>query len=370
MLDRRRRGIMLRRMSQTQRDWLYLAAGLVAEAAIVLALRAVAISNPTTVALVLLVAVLWMATSARLWVAVVCSITAALALNYFFMPPIGTLALDEPQNWVALAVFLMVGVVARQLTVLAEARAGEALAERREAERAREKNELAVTILASLGHDLRTPLTAIGTAVENLRNADLPAPVRAEQGRVAAAEVDRLQHLVRDILDMARIDSAALTVTRDWVSPADIIDAALTGLRPSLDRRPLDVQADAASLAHVDPLLTTAALTHLVENAARYSPNGRPIELRGAVDSRGLRIAVRDHGAGLDPDEISRLFDRFYRGKAAKSAGPGAGIGLAIARGLISAQGGDLSAANAAGGGAEFELRIPSAAQAAPVGDG
>ena len=369
MLDRRRRGIMLRRMSRTQRDWLYLTAGLAGETVIVLALRAFAITNPTTVALSLLVAVLWMATSARLWVVVACSVTAALALNYFFMPPVGTLALEEPQNWVALAVFLVVGVVARQLTVLAEARAGEALAERREADRAREKNELAVTILASLGHDLRTPITTIGMAVENLRNADLPAAARAEQGRVASAEVERLQHLVRDILDMARIDAAALTVTRDWVSPADIIDAALAGLRPTLDRRPLDVQADGASLAYVDPLLTTGALAHLVENASRYSPAGRPIELRGAVDATGLRIAVRDHGAGLDAEEIDRLFDRFYRGKAARSAGPGAGIGLAIARGLVSAQGGELSAANATGGGAEFELRIPSAAQAAPAAE-
>ncbi len=489
-----------------RREFLHLGAGLAGLASVVLALRWLAVGNPTTVALSLLVVVLGTAARSPLWVAAVCSVAAMLALNFFFMAPVGTFTIADPQNWVALVVFLIVSFVASQLSASAQARAREAidrrhelghlfdlsrdvlrteaadtldafathvarrfelqtvalclpepdgtwqihqggpdaarvgesqlalamaragamlefdarerayggratvedatgrpvvlvplragarvvgllavsgstidagtldaiaglvaiaverthlLDERKRAALVRQRADLGSTLLASLGHDLRTPLTAVSVAVENLTNPALAPAQREEQGQVAREELERLKRLFRDILDMARIDADVLTVDRGWVTPADIVDAALSSLRPTLDRRVLTVQADAAPLVSVDPRLTSAALAHLIENAARYSPVDAPIEIRARADREGLHVEVRDHGPGLDQDELDHLFERFFRGRTARRHSLGTGMGLAITRGLLAAEEGTVWGENAAGGGARFALCVP-----------
>jgi two-component system sensor histidine kinase KdpD len=346
------------------RQALHLLLGAIALGLLTIVLRQFRVTNATTVALLFLIVVLSIATASSLPVVVLCSAFAALALNYFFMAPVGTLSIADPQNWVALIVFLIVGFVAWELSSSAQARAREAQSERRAAEDVRQKVELASTILASLAHDLRTPLTAIGVAVGNLLNPALADVERQQQGRLALAELDRLKRLFRDILEMARIDAAALTIERDWVTPADIVDAALASLRPALDDRAVRVTADTDAVVQVDPRLTSAALSHLIENAIQYSPPDQPIELAGTVTSDGLELAVRDHGDGLDDDEVGQVFERFFRGRRAKQKTHGAGIGLAITQGLLSVQGGRATARNESGGGATFTIRIPSPSHA------
>jgi two-component system sensor histidine kinase KdpD len=193
---------------------------------------------------------------------------------------------------------------------------------------------------------------------------------REEQGRVALAELDRLKRLFRGILEMARIDAAALTIERDWVTPADILDAAISSLRPELDRRKLTVNADETAVVFVDPRLTSAALSHLIENAAQYSPADRPVELHGSVEAEGLRITVRDHGEGVDPAELDQLFNRFFRGRRAQERTQGAGMGLAITRGLLAAEGGRVWVENASDGGACFTLMVPSQSHAVSAQEG
>jgi len=347
----------------------YLLAGALALVLLVGLLRQLHVTNATTVALLFLIVVLSIATVSSLWVVVVSSLAAALALNFFFMAPVGTLSIADPENWVALVVFLVVGFVAWELSSTAQTRAREAQSERRETETARQKVELASTILASLAHDLRTPLTAIGVAVDNLLNSRLPQEERQQQGRVALAELDRLKRLFRDILEMARIDAAALTVERDWITPSDVIDAALASLRPAIDDRPISVAADAHAVVHVDPRMTSAALCHLIENAVQYSPSNEPIDLGGSVTSNGLQLVVRDRGEGLDADELERVFDRFFRGRRAQQRTHGAGMGLAITHGLVAAQGGHVTAENATEGGAIFSIVIPSDVRAVSAED-
>src|SRR6185436_2757073 len=121
----------------------------------------------------------------------------------FFLPPLNTFTIADPQNWIALFAFFIVGVIASKLSAAAQARAF--LAEREAAKLVRQKADLAATLLASLSHDLRTPLTAIGAAVENLRG-ELPLEERRVQAAAATAELERLTRLFQDILDMARID--------------------------------------------------------------------------------------------------------------------------------------------------------------------
>ena len=245
----------------SRRDLVVLFASVAAIGAVVGVLRLLPGISPTTASLVLLLVVLAAATQGRLRVATLVSLIATLAFNFFFIPPLHTLTVADTQNWVALVVFLTVAIIASNLSAAAQERA-------REAQRA----DLASTLLASLSHDLRTPLTAIKVAMENL-GEELPRGGRgAVQAAAAVAEIDRLTRLFEDILAMARIDAAALDIERQWVTPADIVDAATAYVGHALDGRSLRVDADDEHEIELDPRLVSVALAHLMENGARYSP--------------------------------------------------------------------------------------------------
>jgi two-component system sensor histidine kinase KdpD len=195
-------------------------------------------------------------------------------------------------------------------------------------------------------------------AVENLRD-DLPADQRRIQADAAIAELQRLNRLFQDILDMARIDAAAVHVERQWVTPADVADAAAAHVRHALESHPLDVDAEADAEVEIDPRVTSLALSHLLENAAQYSPAGQTITISAGAEADGLHVSVTDRGPGLDPGELDHLFERFYRGRTARDLSPGTGMGLAITRGLLSAVGGRVWAENAPGAGARFTIVVP-----------
>jgi two-component system sensor histidine kinase KdpD len=237
------------------------------------------------------------------------------------------------------------------------------LNERKTADLVRQKAELASALLASLSHDLRTPFTAIAVAVENLRD-DLSANERQLQVAAAVAELERLNRLFQDILDIARIDAEAIDVQRQWVTPADIVDAATAYVRHALDGHPLTVDADSESQVDVDPRVSSAALSHLLENAARYSAPGEVIRVSASTESDGLHMTVTDRRPGLDPGELDHLFERFYRGRRARQLSPGTGMGLAITRGLLDAIGGRVWAENLAEGGARFTILVPGSRRA------
>jgi two-component system sensor histidine kinase KdpD len=230
----------------------------------------------------------------------------------------------------------------------------------------RARTHLAETLLASLSHDMRTPLTSARVAVENLRRP-LDDEARGIQGATAAAELERLTLLVENMLDMARIDAGAVTVDRQWVAPGDVVDAAVAHVRHALAGHPVVIEATDDHQVQIDPRLTSAALSHVLENAVHYSPSGGPIVISGRVGSGGLQLSVTDQGPGLDPAEIERLFDRFYRGDASKRTMHGTGMGLAIARGLLAAAGGTAWAENAPGSGARFSLSVPGPVRRATV---
>ena len=496
------------------RDTIVLIAGLVATAVVTMLLRLVADLSATTVALAFLLIVLAVAAFGRLWNATVVAIAATLTLNFFFLEPIGTFTIADPQNWVALVAFLIVAVIASNLSAAAQSRASEAIARRNEvtrlfdltrdvllttetagalpalarhiarrfelsrvaiclpvdrgwevhqggeddlrvddavlddalarargtlefdayrrtygghvqlgdgtnavsvvplrhgtraigllaavapaldagsldavagvvaiameraqflaerdaAELVRQKAELAATLLASLSHDLKTPLTAIRVAVENLSTDMTPAD-RQSQASAALAELERLNRLFQDILDMARIDAAAIQIDRQWVTPADVVDAAIAQVRHHLHGRDVQIDADGDTEVQIDPRLASAALSHLLENAAQYSPMDARIAVTARADGEGFHAAVSDHGPGLDPSELDHLFERFYRGRTARRLSPGTGMGLAITRGLLAAASGRVWAENVPGAGARFSMVVPGAARVAAISD-
>lgn len=325
------------------------------------------VSNPAIVSASYLMVVLLVAATSPLWVAVVTSFTAMLCLNFFFLPPLGSFFVTEAQNWVVLFAFLAVSLLGSNLSAMARARTEQALVraqlveERRKAELSRQSEELKTALLASIGHDLRTPLTAIRVAAGNLKASWLTETDRQEQADLVTAEVERLTHLFENVLEMVRIDAGAVRSESRLTHPSEIVSAAQQQVEHSLQQHAVDVSLDSDQPVRVDPRLTTTALARLLENAAQYGPPQSTIHLSAGIDGTALRISVRDHGPGLTADDFDHLFERFFRGQAAKARASSTGMGLWIARGLLAAEGGTLTAANATPAGAVFTIVVPVA---------
>jgi len=237
------------------------------------------------------------------------------------------------------------------------------LEERKAAELTRQSEELKTALLASLGHDLRTPLTAIRVAASNIKASWMTDDARVEQTDLILAEVERLTRLFQNILDMARIDAGAIAAETRWTHPSEIIDAARGQVEQTLQRHQLEVHVDPDVPVRLDPRLTATALAHLLENAAQYSPAGSTISVNATVSGEGLVIQVRDRGPGIAMSDLPHLFDRFYRGAAASTHLSGTGMGLAIARGLLAVERGQIWAENSPDGGAQFTILVPTAAR-------
>ena len=340
-----------------------LALGVAAVAASTLMLRSVPLGSPTTVALAFLLIVLFVAALGPLWAAIVTSLTAMLALNYFFLPPVGTWHVADAQNWIALGAFVVASIVASQLSARARARAEEAGARRREAEIARERAALSSALLAALGHDLRTPLTALRVAVANLSSPTLSAEARETQAALARGQAEHLTRLFDEILDMARIESRSIRAEPAWCSLAEIVETAVALVQPSLGAHRLAIDVSDTHDVSVDPRLTASALAHVVENAARYSPPGTSISVSARVEGGRLVISVADEGPGLEPSEIDQLFTPLYRGRAGRAVPSGTGMGLAITRGLLAAEGGSVRVEQGDHRGARFVIDVPASSR-------
>ena len=345
----------------------HLAAALAGVAAVTLVYaRLLPTRNATTIALTYLLVVLVVGSVSRLWVAVATSFAAMLCINFFFLPPVGHLTIADPENWVALVSFVSVSLVASRLSAAARDRAqlaterAQFLEDRKSIEVARKGDELKSALLASLAHDLGTPLTTIRVAASNLQESWLTDDQRREQSELVLIEVERLQRLFQNILEMARIDAGAIALDHQWVHPMQIIEAARSLVEHTLRGHPLNVRVDGEHLVKLDPRLTASALAHLLENAAQYSAQGLPIDVEAEIADGELRIAVRDRGPGVAEGDLPHLFERFYRGSHTKSRASGTGMGLAIARGFLEAEQGRVSAENANGGGARFSLAVPA----------
>ncbi|HEX4347919.1 MAG TPA: ATP-binding protein [Vicinamibacterales bacterium] len=463
------------------------------------------ISNGSIVALTFLLIVLLVAATSTLWIAVATALAATIAFNFFFLPPVGALTIEDPQNWVALFTFLAVSLIASNLSSAVRARERVAIERRDEVARlfdlsrdvllitdsdeaisglaavvgrrfdldyvavclpkgadwdvfesgttersldrselttafmasapvheldpasrghahhrstqaggttvklvllrvgakpvgllatagrpveggtldalggvvaiaierahllearkaadlARQSEELKSALLASLGHDLRTPLTAIRVAASNLQASWLTPEDRIGQSDIVLIEVERLTRLFQNILDMARIDAGAVSAEERWVHPAEIVGAARDLVPQALREHPVQVSIDADVLVRVDPRLTAAALSHLLENAAQYSAPGTPIEIGANIEDAQVTLTVRDHGPGIPTADLPHLFERFYRGgNGKKKRIAGTGMGLSIARGLVAAEHGRIWAENRRDGGAAFTIAL------------
>jgi two-component system, OmpR family, sensor histidine kinase KdpD len=241
------------------------------------------------------------------------------------------------------------------------------LEDRKAADLTRQSEELKTALLASLGHDLRTPLTAIRVAASNLQGAWLDEANRHEQTDLILSEVERLTRLFQNILAMAKIDAGALAPSLEWALPSDMIAAAREQVEHTLGSHPVEVDIRSDAPVRLDPRLTATALAHVLENAAQYSPSSSPIRVTCAASHGVFTIAVRDSGPGIAPADLPHLFERFYRGHASGARASGTGMGLSIARGLLAGERGRIWADNDPVGGAVFTIAVE--VEQKPVGD-
>jgi K+-sensing histidine kinase KdpD len=285
------------------------------------------------------------------------SVLSVAAINFLFVEPRFTLAVARPQDLGALILFVVVGVL---VSIVAE-RARTAEAARLEAARERFKAEL----LAGVSHDLRTPLATIMFTLQSLQKfaADHGAEARAELLNLAESEARRLSDLVETLLSASRMEVGRTPVQLEPASVSEIVAAALTDT--TIDSA-LDVPLD-LPLVSADPALAARALANVISNAAKYA-KGSAISISSRMDNHNVLIEVADRGPGLGV-EPERLFEKFVRGVDADGRAPGLGLGLALARTFMEAQGGALKAANREGGGAVFTLSFASWAKAARHGE-
>jgi len=237
----------------------------------------------------------------------------------------------------------------------------------REAEMRVETERLRSSILSSISHDLRTPLAAITSAASSLlQGEELLDPVtRVDLKEAIYEEANRLARLVNNLLDMTRLE-AGLRARKERQPLEDVIGAALARLERNLQDHPVATHLpEDLPLVPLDAVLIEQVLINLLDNAVKYTPSGSPIEIRISTTASDLTVEVSDRGPGLPSGDEERVFEKFYRGNA--RGVQGAGLGLAICRGIVLAHGGRMWAQNRADGGAVFRFTLPVDSVSAPV---
>ena len=253
---------------------------------------------------------------------------------------------------------------------LAQALARAQLAEDLEAARLHgETEQLRSALLASVSHDLRTPLTSMRGSIDSLLalGEAIPLEDRRELLEGTRDEAERLDRYIQNLLDMTRLGHGALKLARDWVSPADIVGSSLNRLRAVL--APLQVTTEVPPelpLLYVHAALIEQALVNVLENAARFSPPNGRLQLRAGADDSELFFSVSDEGPGIPQEERAKIFDMFYTAARGDRGGQGTGLGLAICQGMVGAHGGRISVADGIEGrGTCITLHLPLQAQPA-----
>lgn len=445
--------------------------------------------NDTTVALTLLLAVLFIAARWGLSTAIFTSIVATIALNFFFLPPVGKLTIADPENWVALGAFLVTALVSSRLSERVRKEAEEAKRQRRELQRlydfsqqlltsgnvldllhsiprlvsvmfqtegaallinarnkiyrtgrenrgiddgalrsaamqheirrdetadtwlvplllgvqpigalaivggapprqtlialsglvaiaveragavellskteaAREGERIRSALLDSVAHELRTPLTSITGAITSLRSQlELTSTQRGELLAVIEEESWRLNRLIGEAIEMAQLDANEVKLDLKLCSIREPLELALENSQDIVKDNPVSVRLpQGLPQVWLDPQLIEKVLHHLLENAVKYSTSGGPIIVSAELTATSVVLSIADRGSGIDALEQGLIFDKFYRGQNHRSRVQGTGMGLAIAKAIAEAHGGNISVTSQVGQGSVFSVELP-----------
>jgi K+-sensing histidine kinase KdpD len=303
------------------------------------------------IALLFLLLVLFASAYAGRIVGLVIALATFASFNFFFLPPRYTLTIIDPRDWLVLGTYLVTALVAADLFHRVRIHAA-ATAARLEADRFKD------ALLATVSHDLRTPLTTIKAAAHDIAAEGDERAVGIEDA------ADHLERLVADLLDLSRIKAGELTVTPELNAAEDLIGAALRQVTPQIGTRDVEVHIDANApvlVGRFDFVYSLRILVNLIENAHRYSPFGSSIELHADREGNELVFRVADAGPGIPESEQEHIYEAFYRAEANASDGQGTGLGLSISRRLAEMQGGHVTHEPRPGGGTVFIFRVPAA---------
>jgi two-component system, OmpR family, sensor histidine kinase KdpD len=239
------------------------------------------------------------------------------------------------------------------------------LAERGERARTEvEAERLRTALLSSLSHDLRTPLASIEGAASSMLEepGSLPGDVRRELLESILEESRRMTRLVSNLLDMVRVETGTLAVRKSWQPLEEALGVALLRLEERLRGHPVAARLPSdLPLVPIDELLIEQVFLNLLENAARYTQPGTPVEITARPENGFVVVEVADCGPGVPPGDEAAVFGRFYRAAGADwaDAGAGSGLGLTICRGIVTAHGGRIWLENRPGGGASVRFTLP-----------
>lgn len=350
------------------------------------------------------------------------AVASVLCFDFFFVPPVFTFAVDDPGHLVTFAVMLLVAIVVSTLTrrvrqhardagareesmrrlyllqrdletahdreaitevekrhlgawshestdhkpeeaaalsqLVAAAFERERLArENRDAHFRAETEQIRSALLSSVSHDLRTPLAVVTGAASTLLDERIAPAVRAELTETIMREAASLERRLENLLDMTRLEGGAIRVRRQWQPLEEVIGIALRRTETALSGRDVAISLpDGLSLVPIDAELIEQVLVNLLENAAKHTPEGTPIHVRALEADDTVEVQIDDRGPGVATSDATRIFEKFQRGEVEV---PGAGLGLAICRGIVAAHGGRIRVVEREGGGASFRFIIP-----------
>jgi K+-sensing histidine kinase KdpD len=314
--------------------------------------------NSTTVALIFLLAVLASATFFGRNPALLASFVAMLCFNYFFLPPVHTWTIADPQNLVAWAAFTITALVAGELSAYAQRRAREAerlyeelqtaFKTATQAEALRQSEKLKSALLDAVTHDLRTPLTSIKASVTTLldsegghRTIELDSTGRSEFLDIINEETDRLNGFIEGMVQLARVEAGSVDATGKMSNVEEIISIALDRAEKLLAGHHLILNLEKElPLIRVDARAIAEVVYNLVDNAAKYSPAATTITISAVSHGDSVRISVNDEGSGIPENMREKVLEKFVRIEG--QIPDGLGLGLAIARGIVEAQNGKI----------------------------
>jgi two-component system sensor histidine kinase KdpD len=323
--------------------------------------------NTITVSLLLLLFILFTATFYGSKTAILASILAMLSLNFFFLPPIGTLSIYHSENWIALIAFLAVSLTAGQLSAKARKRAEEAeklynelqiaFKQASEAEALRQSEKLKSALLDAVTHDLRTPLTSIKASVTTLlelskeTNSDeelfkLEDAEKNEFLEIINEETDRLNSFIEHIVGLAKVEANALHFRKSRTEVEEIVNNAIERAKNQLKKFQLKINLpEDLPTIFVDANSISEVVYTFLDNAVKYSNESSEIRISAQISSaESIEISVEDKGRGISSENRSKIFDKFFRVNQddIHTTSGGLGLGLAIARGIIESQGGKI----------------------------
>lgn len=229
-------------------------------------------------------------------------------------------------------------------------------------EAARESDRLRSVLLDSVTHEFRTPLTSIKASAETLLcDARLDKPQREDLLQVINEESDRLNRLVGEAAEVAQLDAHQLHFHIEPHQMREAVDRAIDNSQPALRRHCVEINVPSSLPSlRIDIDRITEVITHLVDNAAKYSPPDTPIHITAELQGSEVVTSIADHGPGIDEMEHEMIFEKFYRGREQRMIIPGTGMGLPIAKAIIELHGGKIGVTSQTGHGSVFHFSLPT----------